>query len=686
MIDPVIIRFGLQGVPDVTRALATIEDRMARAEAATSESVKRGASTRVAAANKEAAEREKASQKLAREVERDEQRATKAAEKAEREKTRDTEKEAARREAIVRRSSEMAGRYAAQQAREEIREAERATSALEREHTKRARLRNASLQSMGSSVARGISGVGAMATQALSVGGGFLLGDVVHEQLKAGRLAAQLVNVVTTGKAPPAGANVANILGQATQVATETGMSKTDLVSAALNYAQHAKGGDFRGAMANMGFFAKMSQVTGASIEDIAMSAGTLQSQNQSLGAKEMQQMLLDVYAQGKMGSMSMVDVAKQMGTLGSQRSTFTGDVTRNQRELMALGQIVAPGGDIAEAGTFTKDLAAQALVKQDKLRGLGVKYKNGLVDMTPTELVAQVFKGTHGDLGKIEKIFENRGGKVFGELEGTYTAAGGGDKGVAAVRAKMAEVAGATMTPEQLEQQHQQTMDQPIEKFSVALERLKDVVAQEVTPWIEKFSDQLPILVPKIATIAQALGDFASTIINNPVPAALALFAKEMGGAPGMLAGALVAGIAAIDWAAAADRALQRQHVAQDVNALNETSELNAKTRTGKLTAADVRKAQADAEALREQGRPRSAGALDVATAPINELLKLALRPVMGEGMDKRAAEDARARKNASDSADLLAKAAERAAHRLDQIANAKDPARHTDIGNRPP
>ena len=515
---------------------------------------------------------------------------------------------------------------------------------------------------------------------ALSVGGGFLLADVGREELRAGRTAAQLVNVVTTGGKPPPGATVASILGQASQVATETGMSKADLVGAALSYAQHAKGGDFKGAMSNMAFFAKMSQVTGADIGELAKGAGTLQSQNPDLGTMGMRQMFLDIYAQGKMGSMSMEDVGKQLGTLGSQRSAFTGDVTRNQRELMALGQIVAPGGSIEEAGVFTKDVAQEALKKHKKLEALGVRYRGGQVDMSPAELVAQVFKGAHGNLGAIEDIFEGRGSKVFGELKGTYDKAGGGDKGVAAVRGAMAAVTGATMTEGQFNAQHAQTMSQPIEKLSVAFEKLKDDVAGELTPWIEKFTDNLPALTGHVSTLIAALGAFATTIVNNPVPAALVLLAKQMGGVPGELAAALAAGVAAIDWAAAADRATQRQRAAADIGTLNTALELGGKTRAGTVTVEDMRKA----ESVLAEARGRASEKPGFGEAYLDSLTQRPVREALGLTTG-REDQEARAKKLTADNADLLARALQNAAKKIDAISF-KDPSRHTDIAARHP
>jgi hypothetical protein len=693
MLSPIKIKFALEGVTDVTKAFSLIEDRMAKAEQAGTVATTRGAAARKSAVDKEVAEREKAYAKLVKSVEKDEKEAAKATEKSQGDATRSAEREVARRESIVRRSSEMAGRYAAQQANEEIREARRATEEIERENAKRAASHRATARSIGGAVVRGVGGVGRMATGMLSVGGGLMIADVGREELNAGRQAALLVNTVTTGKTPPPGATAANIMGQATQVATETGMNKTDIIGAALSYAQHAKGGDFRGAMGNMGFFARMAQTTGADINELAMSAGTLQSQNQKLGPKEMQQMLLDVYAQSKMGSMSMSDVAKQMGTLGSTRSNFTGDVTRNQRELFALGQIVAPGGDVAEAGIFTKDFASEAIKggkKHAALVAAGVKFdeKSGRLAQSPAEVLAQVIAGTHGNVTKLQDIFEGRGGKLTGELVGTYQDAGGGAKGLAAVKGAIASVTDATMTPEQLDAQHAQSMSEPLEKLNVAVERVKAAFAEELSPWIDRFADSLPSIVGYLTTAGGALGDFAKLIVDNPVPAALTLLATKMGGTPGEIAGALAASIALIDWQAAADRAMQKKDTSSLIGGVNATSQLNAKVRDGTVTAADVQAAEQEVATLRSQAKRQGEGPGLGATAMA--LGASVINPALGAdalvAINERKQQDARAAKAVSDQADLLATAIKNAAKKIDAVSFNTDPARVHPMGAERP
>ncbi len=234
---------------------------------------------------------------------------------------------------------------------------------------------------IGHSVTRGvghsIGGMASLAGGVLGIGGGFAIAEIAGKELAAQKTAALLVNAVTTGGAPPPGANVASILVHASGVSRETGMGKEDVIGGMLEYSRKARGGDFEGVKANAGFFAKLSKVTGTDIRDIAGAAGTLQSQNTDLDAPQMQQMLLDVYAQGKAGSMSMIDVAAQMGTMASARSSFQGNAADNQRKLLALGQLAAPEGSVGEAGTYVKDLA-QALAHPrhvETLKQWGVQF-----------------------------------------------------------------------------------------------------------------------------------------------------------------------------------------------------------------------------------------------------------------------------------------------------------------------
>lgn len=285
-IPPVLIEFAVGGVQNVTRAFDTIETRVVRLEQASTRSVEGGTRARVKAAESEAEQRSRLAERNEKYI-----------------------------EGVRRRSSEMAGRYAASLAKQEIREANEAKREIERleEYKLKVRIRSSEMASrvavaemrkeaearerfargIGTASYRGVgramAGVGAMAGGALMIGGGFALADIAKRELSAERQAALIVNEVTVGGRVAPGASVANILGLSSQVSRQTGMAKGDVQAGLLAYTRAAKSGDFDVASKSMGFFAKLSKTTGTDITEIATGAGLLKSQNQKLGAPQLQ-------------------------------------------------------------------------------------------------------------------------------------------------------------------------------------------------------------------------------------------------------------------------------------------------------------------------------------------------------------------------------------------------------------
>jgi hypothetical protein len=545
--EPILIKYATSGVGDVNRAFDTIEKRIVGLTAAAN----KGQATRVQGARSEANAAEAEYTKLA-----------KWAEKMQADQTKAAERETRARAAMAERQATMAGRLAEKAAKEELRAAQEGTRALEREMSARARIRERSAAMAGryaeqeaaaeisarrrigtvaggavlSGTGRVIGGIASMAGMALGAAGAFGVADAARSHFSAERTASQLINAVTAGGKVPEGANMASILGQAGGVAIKTGMSKEQVIEGTLAYSRSAKGGDFAGAMGNMGFLAKLSKTTGTSMTDLGQAAGVLQSQNAGLKAPEMQQMLLNAYEQSKAGSVSLVDAAKQFGVLGSTRGMYNGDMGKNQRTLLALGQLAAPGGSPEEIGTYIKDVSTQAMKHGDKLRGFGAKMTDGKFD-SPEDMIAKAFGGTGGNLGKLEKIFGLRGMPLISQLEPAYSAAskkaGGGAAGraagEAAIKSEIAGVAGATMTPGQLDQQFSQVMSTSAERFSVAIETIREKVEEKVVPFLDKFAEKLgdPAFMSNIDKIIDSLASLAGYLLDNPlkgVGAAIAL------------------------------------------------------------------------------------------------------------------------------------------------------------------
>ena len=545
MIDPVIIDFTTAGIPSVNRAFATVEQSIDRLEKHSTRSSEAGTKARVRGAQAEAKDRERAAAKIAKDAER-----------LERQHTREVEKETARRAGIVRKSSEMAGRYANEQVKADARAQQAHTRTVEREAERRMRIQIRSSEMAGRmavravaeeqaatekaqstwstrgravggvitrSVGRTLGGVASIIGAGAGIGGGLLVANAARGEMSAHKSAQLIMNAVTNNGVVPAGASVDAILGKASQVARAEGVSKTEVADAALAYSRSATGGDFQGLMGNMGFFAKVHNVTGADMNDLATSAGVLQSQNPGLGGannQKMQQMILDVLEQTHMGSLSMPEVSKMMGVIGSGRGAFGGEQGGNQRKLMALAQLVAPETDPLEAGTMVKDFSTEGQKHSKALGKLGVKYDAQGRMQSVEQAIDAVLTGTKGNYGKaIEAFGSDRGAKLFAHLNPIYNNAGGGEAGLAAVHQAVTAVTAATSTPEQLNKADKETLDDPARKLQVALNQITDEIGSGLEPELKHFADDtLPKLIPKFEAIIDEAGKLAGYFADNPI------------------------------------------------------------------------------------------------------------------------------------------------------------------------
>lgn len=727
-IDPVLIQFAVAGVVEVGRAFDTIEQRIVRMEQAGTRASEAGAGARVRAARGEAETREREYKKVQQ-----------YAERYEKEQTREAERQAKQRERITAQGARDAERQAKRVADQEIKEADRAAREIERleQYKMRVRIRSSEMagraavaeareeavarermvRGFGGAAARGVRGmlgtIGSLAGTGLMIGGGFEMANVARKELNAERQAALIVNAVTTGGAPPPGANVANILGQASQVSRETGMSKEDVQAGVLAYVKSAKHGDFPNAMANMAFFAKLAKTTGADITEVASGAGMLQSQNPKLAAPQMQQMLLDMLAQGKAGSRSITEMVGLAGVVGSVRGIFGEDTATTQRKLLGLTQLGAPeAGSAEEAARGVKQMALQLEKPKNVklLRGWGVQYNEHGQVASPEQMIEAVLTGTHGNLQKIGRVFETRSGGLMRHMADTFNTAGGGGQGIAAVRAEMASVTGATTTAGQLEDQFQQLMQTPAEKFQKALNDVSEVIAMRLEPLLGKLADKLDS--DAIGRFMQSVLDLAEWLINNPwqgLGAAVTLaITKEIAaeaigtqiasilktGIGQALASGITGGVATIAIAYAGKLAidfLAQQEVNQEkagietsVGGMNAAGELRSKARSGKVTPEDIRKAEAEVKRLEGTAAEQTAAAGSIRNRVFgtNEW-----HPLTGMlGSDRARALEGEA-KTTTETIALMRRAIELATKSMQAfsstVAAAPDPARHLPISS---
>ncbi len=606
------------GAPAVAREFDGIEARMRRFERTMARETQDSSRRRVQATRSETDERQKAYDKLSREVTSEQRRSEREEIASAKRAAREVERIEEYKMRVRIRSSEMAGRAAARSAQVEASAAARGA------------------RRTGHAIGGTLSTVGGAAGAAISLGGGLLLADAARKQMGAEKAAALLVNSSTVGGVAPAGASVGNILAQAGAVSKATGVDKGELIGAVQNYV--AKSSDFSGGLANMNFFAKLSTSSGTRLEDITSAAGILRAQNKGLSATDMQQMLLDLSEQGKMGAVEISDLAHLAGGLGASRGMFAGSVTGNQRKLMALAQLTMTEGTGAEEAMIgVKDLAAEALQKRKGgrervgLEQLGVKYTKGGQVESIEQLIEATLTGSKGNLGTIEKIFGSRGSRVFQRLAPVFNDAGGGQAGLAAVRKEMGPILGARGDMGQMEAQYAQVMTTPAKRIELEFNRVVQTLAEKLEPRLESFArDTLPKVAEHFAGIVEKGSDlvdwFAShpfeglgAVIGAKVTADIAKAAigdsikrtLETGIGQKLAGGFAIAsaaftiaevGMMAIDHLAAENVRQQRADVAGDMGSINAASELFGKVRAGTVTPADLKKAEQVRDGMGQQ------------------------------------------------------------------------------------
>lgn len=586
MTEPVKVSFQAEGVREIERAFDTIEKRIANF-ARLAERMKGGLFSGGATGGSgttdrwEAGERSRLSKatSMARAAGKDQAREV---DRTEREKTRAVEREEARQMRVRIRSSEMAGRYAAQQANAEIREGERAAKAIERarqrEDKAASRASDKFFGGFGGAVAgaagsavNGVFGAGkSLVSSALSIGGGFDIAKTMRGTLDAERSAAQLSNSAhqegKTGRMDPA-----EILRKATEVSLATGVDKNELIQGTQGFV--AKSSDLPGGMANMEFFAKLAKGSGSKFGDITNAAGILRAQNTKLTEAEMQTTMLNIVEQGKAGAVEISDLARVAGKVTKTGAGYSMNQTEAQRQLLGLSQIaMKTSGSPDEAATVVSNFGDETYSKAKKLHAAGIQTTeaNGFLK-DPAQIIQQVFEKTGGNLGSIMNLgYGKRSMKLFESLAPTFREATDGldpktsakEKnriGAEAVLKQVTDLTGAKGSMESLEGDFKAVMASGAERFDMAMTRIKESVGAKLMPSLEGFIDKLPAFGPAaenaataLASLMPAIGGVLGTLGNvaqySPIAAAALLGASQMTGAIGMLAKSLIIGMSLID------------------------------------------------------------------------------------------------------------------------------------------
>lgn len=472
---------------------------------------------------------------------REHRRVTTAAERAAREQERIAARAAREQERIQRRSLQAQARGFKQLADVAAREMARAYRQREREGRQRREIfaRRTSYGAMRGARVLGGFGVRAASDIARGAGVDFSLSAGVGRAVELDKAATRLSNnAYIRGAEGQAGQrqDPSVLSAEARGIAERMQGTTTAGEVLAGQEAFVAKTGDLETARAVTEDLAKLSAAFGANLEDVVDAAGDVSS---VLGdvpnkAERVKGIMKDTAAMGKLGAVEMKDFATQMAKIASAAPSFEGDAGENIRKLTALTQFARAKGGAASAtqaatatAAFANTLKTPARVNAFKAEGIDVMNARGQL-RDPMRLIEESLAKTGGDPVRLKKLFANVvGGRGVEALANTYRGAGGGDKGIEAVRASWKQMLDdAKIGDKELADSvkaAQSTDAAKAQRFQNELDKVVSSLASKVLPEMEK-------LAPAALKLAESLGKATAWAAANPGKAITAAIVASIG------------------------------------------------------------------------------------------------------------------------------------------------------------
>lgn len=592
MADPIVIQFSVGGIADVRKAFASVTDVITQLEQRTSQAANMGGGRRVAIARQEsqakvialrdyertAAQTEsKLTQTAARESRRrqaEQQRGVRDALRNEEKKWRDASRylnelsrEKQREAASDRRRGEQEVRDNERKNAQIARQEQRLVAERERMNQRVSQQRMQTMmrfnQAVGGGVVRGLGNVAGSAMQyggmALAVGGGLGTMAAISKNLETEKAAYALALSAYNPSDPdhPEAAHRRDpkeAIHIATAVEAETGIDKAQLIKGWQGFV--AKTADYDKGKANLANFARLAQGTGTDFVQLMNAAGMLQVQNKTLTAEGAYEMMRNVVAQGKMGAVEISDLAHMAGRVASSAGQYADNQATAQTKLLGATQVAfRSAGSADEAATIVERFTSDFQAKLPKLMNAGILKASEVKDPAtnklkdPATIMSVLFEKFHGQTEKMfHTVFQRESIRMANAERSVYDEAykrawaddgfKGTDaqrkehankKGAEAVYGDMNRFGSARYTEEDVRGDLRTKMQSNALRLEMAFQKLRNILEEHATPFIERFVNALPRMIPTAERLIDALASLAQFIVDNPFKSVGAVVAASI-------------------------------------------------------------------------------------------------------------------------------------------------------------
>jgi hypothetical protein len=376
-------------------------------------------------------------------------------------------------------------------------------------------------------VGRAAEGVGKDVLGGLGVH--FDLGSAIRNRAQLGDQIQDVINQAKiAGQDPGAGAH-GRLTGVVDKVA-DTGGLDASRVAMVLSEMQ-AKSSDLEGAVKALPELGKLASAAKADMGDLGKAAGMVNAQlvnmeefkgpaNAEKRAHALMDIMRHITKQTADGSVEMSDMARYIGRVASAAQNFAGGFEKNIGTLGALSQLAMRGGaTTASEATNSAANLARDLMKNKNIKNWDAAGINLFADKDRTqirgmdEIIVDYLRKFGADKKQLAKMFPSSSSSraVRGAIN-VFNDAGGGEQGIAAVKAEMAKFS-ATISKDQVDELAKDKENSPLAKaqrFQNQLERIADSMTATVLPALEQ-------LAPEALAVAKAFASLVGFAAQNP-------------------------------------------------------------------------------------------------------------------------------------------------------------------------
>lgn len=453
----------------------------------------------------------------------------------------------------------------------ELREAAKQASQLEAIERKRAASRQATLRSIGGGAFRGLgNGVGnvlrAGGTLA-ALAGGLSVGDSLTTGVRNQGIASQIALNSTDPNSGKQQVSAARVYKESAEAAKKFGLEQSEVLAGLDSFI--AKSGKADKAFDFLPDLLEIATATGANLDELSTAAGLILNTNKNMSREQLSGMLRGSIAQGRLGAIDTKEQAKTLGIYGAQAGLIGGDLGKNFATLQALGQMAVERGGATsgdQAATDIERLVAVSSKNQAKFSAMGIQTiskDNKFID--PTEVMFKAFEKTKGSVAKLT----GHGG-VYSDIRAQEAVRAplmtwnetyqeelkkgtkqqeAARKATEAARKAVMDYAGATVSAAAIKKQSDERLAQTDKKIAVAMEQLRQQVAEKLLPLMPDLIDKFQAAIPTIVKVVEKLGEMAGWAIENPKTTVATYIAAEMakGFAPAVIQGVLSGGFSGV-------------------------------------------------------------------------------------------------------------------------------------------